>query len=65
MLLRAHPLAKCRVQFEIRRSGIRQYPLATNRWRASNKEGERDRLGSIGFTVFSKLEALSMDLLQV
>src|SRR5437868_6615759 len=65
MLLSAHPFAMCRVQFEMRQSGIRQYSLSTKRWRASNSERERDRRGSTGFTAFSKLEALSIDRLQV
>jgi len=48
----------------MRQSGIRQYSLTTRRWRASNSESERDFSGSMGFTLFSKLEALSVERLE-
>lgn len=61
----AHPFTTCPLQFETFQSGRRQYPLSTNLCRASANDSDRDLFGSVGLTEFSKLEASSIDLLQV
>src|SRR5205807_8411584 len=60
-----HPLRIGLLQWDSCKSGRRQYPPNTNLWRASNRDRERDLLGSIGLIEFSKLEAVSIDLLHV
>src|SRR5437879_4098942 len=60
-----HPLRIGLFQWDSCKSGRRQYPPNTNLWRASNRDRERDLLGSIGLIEFSKLEAVSIDLLHV
>src|SRR6516164_8668235 len=61
----AHPLTRWLVQFVTGIAGIRQYSLTTNRCAAWNKDKDRSFSGFSGSTEFSKLEALSIDLLQV